>query len=120
MLEIDSYQRTPGNGLSAKTLEETLPAPAAPSTVPNEETQRLAAAAVKFEAFFVAQMLQQMRQATAALAPEGGALRQQANQAPLALADQAVADALAGTRAFGIADILVRQMGVQGAGAQEE
>lgn len=67
-------------------------------------------AAVKFEAFFVAQMMKQMRQATAALADKDSALNSEVNQAPLAMADMAVADALAGQRAFGIADVLVRQM----------
>ncbi len=74
------------------------------------EQQALAQAAVKFEAFFVAQMMKQMRQATAALADQDSPMRKEVNQAPLAMADFAVADALAGQRAFGIADVLVRQM----------
>ena len=84
-------------------------APAA--TAPDADTvQRLTAAAVKFESFFVAQMMKQMRQATAALADPGSAINQRVNDSTLALAEQAVADGLAGQRAFGIADVLVRQM----------
>lgn len=83
--------------------------PVAPSPA-DPDLQRLTQAAVKFEAFFIAQMMQQMRQATAALADEDSALNDHVNQAPLAMADHAVADALSAQRAFGIADVLVRQM----------
>ena len=74
------------------------------------EQQALADAAVKFEAFFVAQMMKQMRQATSAMADAASPLKKEVNQAPLAMADLAVADSLAEQRAFGIADVLVRQM----------
>lgn len=110
MFKIDSASPLSDGGLSAKT-------PIKPGQ--DEETRRLQAAAVKFESFFVAQMLQQMRQATAALADADSALRREPNQAPLALADQAVADALAQGRAFGIADMLVRQMGAGAAATGE-
>ena len=76
----------------------------------DKELQLLTQAAVKFEAFFVGQMMKQMRQATAALADKDSALNDEVNQMPLAMADNAVADALSGQRAFGIADVLVRQM----------
>lgn len=75
-----------------------------------QDLVRLRQAAVKFEAFFVAQMMEQMRKATAALADKDSALNDQVNQAPLAMADNAVADALSAQGAFGIADVLVRQM----------
>ncbi|MEX8192235.1 hypothetical protein [Comamonas guangdongensis] len=75
-----------------------------------ETAQRLSAAAVKFESFFVAQMLKQMRQTTAALADSGSAINDRVNDSALSLAEQSVADSLAGHRAFGIADVLVRQM----------
>lgn len=72
--------------------------------------QRLTAAAVKFESYFVAQMMKQMRQATAALADPGSAINDRVNDSTLSLAEQSVADGLASQRAFGIADVLVRQM----------
>ena len=87
--------------------------PVAQAVAPAADAKELALltqAAVKFEAFFVAQMLKQMRQTTAALADEDSPLRDEVNQAPLAMADNAVADDLAAQRAFGIADVLVRQM----------
>lgn len=85
------------------------PTPVA-SAQADQELQLLTQAAVKFEAFFVAQMMKQMRQATAALADKDSALNDEVNQMPLAMADNAVADALSAQRAFGIADVLVRQM----------
>lgn len=94
-------------GLNTNALQ---PTPAPVNAQEQQELQRLEQAAVKFEAFFVAQMMKQMRQATAALTDEDSALNREVNQAPLAMADMAVADALAGQRAFGIADVLVRQM----------
>ena len=102
--------------LNLNPSAQRLPATAvdAQSPVVSAQTdqglQLLTQAAVKFEAFFVAQMMKQMRQATAALADKASALNDEVNQMPLAMADNAVADALSGQRAFGIADVLVRQM----------
>ena len=92
----------------ALSSAQVQPAAAVPQSDP--EVERLTQAAVKFEAFFVAQMMKQMRQATAAIADKDSALNDEVNQMPLALADNAVADAMAAQRAFGIADVLVRQM----------
>lgn len=83
---------------------------AAAKSEQDQMVQRLTAAAVKFESYFVAQMMKQMRQATAALADPGSAINDRVNDSTLALAEQSVADDLAGQRAFGIADVLVRQM----------
>jgi flagellar protein FlgJ len=99
----------------ARTLVQKATASQAANAAPaprprTRHVQRLTAAAVKFESFFVAQMMKQMRQATAALADPGSAINQRVNDSTLALAEQAVADGLAGQRAFGIADVLVRQM----------
>lgn len=96
-----------GQNLNAEAVDAAMPAIRAQA---EQDLQRLTQAAVKFEAFFVAQMMQQMRKATAALSDPDSALNSQVNQAPLAMADNAVADALSGQRAFGIADVLVRQM----------
>ena len=94
---------------SATQGDDTAVAEAA-QTQDAQAVQRLTAAAVKFESFFVAQMLKQMRQATAALADPGSAINDRVNDSTLALAEQSVADGLAGRHAFGIADVLVRQM----------
>lgn len=94
---------------TAEAASLDVPSPAV-SAQADQDLIRLQQAAVKFEAFFVAQMMEQMRKATAALADKDSALNDQVNQAPLAMADNAVADALSAQGAFGIADVLVRQM----------
>lgn len=71
---------------------------------------KLEAAAQEFESFFIAQMLRQMRSATREIADEDSIYRNRINEDMLDIADTAVADALAGQRAFGIADVIVRQM----------
>lgn len=102
--------------LNLNPSAQRLPATAVDAQSPvvsaqtDQDLQLLTQAAVKFEAFFVAQMMKQMRQATAALADKASALNDEVNQMPLAMADNAVADALSGQRAFGIADVLLRQM----------
>ena len=67
-------------------------------------------AAIKFEAFFVGQMLKQMRQATQALAGEDSPFKDRIHQDMLDIADTQVADAMARQRAFGIADVILRQL----------
>ena len=67
-------------------------------------------AAVKFEAFFIRQMMKQMRASTAVLAAEDSPLKKHVNEDMMELADGLVADTLAGQRAFGIADLLLRQL----------
>lgn len=67
-------------------------------------------AAVKFEAFFIKQMISQMRAGTRALADEDSADSKRVNQDMLDLADGLVADALAQQRAFGIADLMLKQV----------
>lgn len=101
---------TPVVQAADQALSTVQAQPAAAVLQSDQEVERLTQAAVKFEAFFVAQMMKQMRQATAAIADKDSALNDEVNQMPLALADNAVADAMATQRAFGIADVLVRQM----------
>ncbi|HEX2011233.1 MAG TPA: flagellar biosynthesis protein FlgJ [Roseateles sp.] len=72
--------------------------------------QRATDAAVKFEAFFIKQMMGQMRAATKVLADEDSPLKNKVNEDMLDLADGLVADAMAGQRAFGIADLMLRQV----------
>lgn len=67
-------------------------------------------AAVKFEAFFIKQMMKQMRASTAALASEDSPLKNKTNEDMMDLADGLVADSMAGQRAFGIADLMLKQI----------
>lgn len=67
-------------------------------------------AATEFEGFFIGQMLHQMRSAASALADEASAARDPVNRDLHELADDLLARQLAGRRAFGIADAILRQL----------
>lgn len=71
---------------------------------------RAEAAAEKFEAFFISMMLKQMRSVTRELADEDSVFRSRINQDMLEVADGKLAEAMAGQRAFGIADVILRQL----------
>lgn len=66
-------------------------------------------AAVKFEGLFIGEMLKQMRRSAAVFADEGGA-QSKTHGSLLEFADTLVADSIAGQRAFGIADAILRQL----------
>jgi len=102
-----------------------LPSPPAPplplaaargeSTVaPASDDARLQAqakaAAEKFEGFFIAKMLEQMRESAREFAPAGSAERDPVGSDMVDLGDHLVADQLAGRHAFGIADAILRQL----------
>jgi flagellar protein FlgJ len=67
-------------------------------------------AAVKFESFFISHMLHQMRSGVRAIADEDSASNNKINQDMLDMADNLVADQMAGRRAFGVADAILRQL----------
>ncbi|WP_129779136.1 rod-binding protein [Peristeroidobacter soli] len=67
-------------------------------------------AAEKFESFFISQMLRQMRSATKEIAGEDSIYGKNTNSDMLDYADTSVADVMSRQRAFGIADVIVRQL----------
>jgi flagellar protein FlgJ len=67
-------------------------------------------AAVKFESFFIGHMLHQMRSGTRELSAEDSVFKNKVNQDMLDMADNLVADQMAGRRAFGVADAILRQL----------
>ncbi|MYM70482.1 hypothetical protein GTP45_27270 [Pseudoduganella sp. FT55W] len=67
-------------------------------------------AAIKFESFFIGHMLHQMRDGTRALAAEDSPSKSRINDDMLDMADNLVADQMAGKRAFGVADAILRQL----------
>lgn len=71
---------------------------------------RVQDAAEQFESFFISQMLRQMRSATREIAGEGSVFGSNNHRDMLDFADTSFADALAQQRAFGIADVIVRQL----------
>src|SRR6476659_3907682 len=85
---------------------------AAPTPASDEARFRAdaTAAARKFESFFVAQMLKDMRAGTRAMAPEGSVFKNSVNDDMQQFADSLVAEQMAGTGAFGIADVILRQL----------
>jgi flagellar protein FlgJ len=89
------------------------PAPAlAPVTASDDPRYRAKAteAAVKFESFFIGHMLHQMRSSTRVIAGDDGMNKDSINADMLDMADNLVADQMAGRRAFGIADAILRQL----------
>ena len=85
---------------------------AAPAPQTDESRYRAKAteAAVKFESFFIAQTLHKMRDGTKAMADDDSIYKDSINSDMLDMADNMVADQLAGRRAFGIADAILRQL----------
>ncbi|MTW06064.1 hypothetical protein GM668_28700 [Duganella ginsengisoli] len=67
-------------------------------------------AAVKFESFFISHMMHQMRASGRVLQEDETGHRDKTNDDMLDMADNLVADQMAGRRAFGIADAILRQL----------
>jgi peptidoglycan hydrolase FlgJ len=67
-------------------------------------------AAVDFESFFIAHMLHQMRESARTLAPEDSPTRDRVNQDMTDMVDNMLAGKMAGQRAFGVADAILRQL----------
>ena len=67
-------------------------------------------AAVKFESFFIGHLLHQMRDGARALAADDSPGKSRINDDMLDMADNLVADQMAGKRAFGVADAILRQL----------
>lgn len=67
-------------------------------------------AAVEFERFFISHMLKEMRSSTRAMAAEDSVFNNRVNQDMQDMADDLLAGNMAGKRAFGIADAILRQL----------
>lgn len=84
------------------------------STTPDAEDAiyraKVQQAAEKFESFFISQMLRQMRSATKEIAGDDSIYGKNTNSDMLDYADTSVADVMSKQRAFGIADVIVRQL----------
>ncbi|MBK1616571.1 hypothetical protein CKO44_24320 [Rubrivivax gelatinosus] len=100
MSTIDPLQAGP-----AAAAKEAAPAPAMDAAT----RARAEKAAVQFEGYMIAEMLKQTRQGLRELAADDGT-RDRSRDDLQDMADRAVADAMAGSRAFGIADALLRQV----------
>ena len=67
-------------------------------------------AAVEFECFFIGHMLRTMRASTREMASEDSVFNNRVNQDMQDMADDLLAGNMAGQRAFGIADAILRQL----------
>lgn len=98
--------------LSALPAGDETVAPAAGPAYAARATR----AALQFEGFFIAHMLHQMRAGAHAMAGEDSMFKDPASNDLLDMADNMLADKMAGQRAFGIADAILRQLLPQQAG----
>lgn len=111
-------QPAPEVAPAANTNAAASPAAAgAPDAQASSLRQRTVEAALKFEGLFVSEMLKQMRRGSAQLAGPDAMFKPPEDNPLLALADTLVADAMAGQRAFGIADAILRQLLPEAAGS---
>ena len=95
---------------------ETPVAPAAQPAADPVYVAKATKAAVEFERFFISHMLKEMRSSTRAMAAEDSVFNNRVNQDMQDMADDLLAGNMAGQRAFGIADAILRQL-VPGAGS---
>ena len=98
-VELDSSQPQAG--------KDPAIAPSAEDTAFRAKVQQ---AAEQFESLFISQMLRQMRSATKEIAGEDSIYGKNTNADMLDYADTSVADVMSRQRAFGIADVIVRQL----------
>ena len=103
---LDKLNPLAGQAPSAETGADPV-APAAPSPAYVAKANK---AAVEFESFFISHMLQQMRESARALAPEDSPLKDPVNSDMLDMADKLLAGHMAGQRAFGVADAILKQL----------
>ncbi|HTD04146.1 flagellar biosynthesis protein FlgJ [Undibacterium sp.] len=111
---MNSINTSAGNPVTAVAGD---PSASVPTVAPAAEAGADAAykakateAAIKFEGFFIAHMLHQMRSGTRELSAEDSVFKDQVNSDMLDMADTLVADKMAGQRAFGVADAILRQL----------
>ncbi|TFW29705.1 rod-binding protein [Massilia horti] len=97
---------TPG-GQAASDAEQVAPSASVPDQAYVAKATR---AAVEFESFFISHMLRQMRSATKEMAGEDSVFKDRVNSDMQDMADQMLAGQIAGQRAFGIADAILRQL----------
>jgi flagellar protein FlgJ len=95
--------------LDAERADAVAPAAAAPADDPRY-VAKATKAAVDFESFFISHMLRQMRSSTREMAGEDSVFNDRTNQDLQGMADNMLADKMAGQRAFGIADAILRQL----------
>jgi flagellar protein FlgJ len=92
----------------AADLEKVAPAADA------EYVKKVTRAAVDFESFFIQNMLHQMRESAKTLAPDDSPAKDPVNSDMIDMADKLLSGHMAGQRAFGVADAILKQLLPQG------
>jgi flagellar protein FlgJ len=92
----------------AADLEKVAPAADA------EYVKKATKAAVDFESFFIQNMLHQMRESAKTLAPDDSPAKDPVNSDMIDMADKLLSGHMAGQRAFGVADAILKQLLPQG------
>ena len=93
------------------TLDPSLPRPTSDNQAADPVyAAKATKAAVEFESFFIANMLKQMRAGTREMAAEDSVFKDPVNRDMQDMADGMMAKQMAGQRAFGIADAILRQL----------
>lgn len=95
---------------SAVTPQPEVAVPAPAAAIDPEFLKQATEAAEKFEAFFITETLRQMRRSTREMASEDSVFNNRVNEDMQDLADGLLADTMASQRAFGIADVILRQL----------
>ncbi|MCL6262286.1 flagellar biosynthesis protein FlgJ [Craterilacuibacter sp. RT1T] len=101
---------------SALPLASEVVADTSPAVADAAWQQKAAQAAEAFEAVFVREMFKDMDKGTQAIAGEQGLFNKGSGSELSGIAQMAVADQIARSRAFGVADAILRQLTPASAG----
>lgn len=99
-------------GSAAAAAADAAPAQAAAAASAADPANRAKAtdAAVKFEGLFIREMLKQMRRTAREIGGDEALAGGRSHEGMMDVADMLLADTLAGQKAFGIADAILRQI----------
>ncbi|MFN3792796.1 rod-binding protein [Massilia sp.] len=108
-MKIDQHQPIPLKGTAEAPVAPAADQPD-PASADRVYVAKATKAAVEFERFFISHMLKEMRSSTRAMAAEDSVFNNRVNQDMQDMADDLLAGNMAGNRAFGIADAILRQL----------
>jgi flagellar protein FlgJ len=115
---LDKLNPLNAQAQAAADLEKSPVAAAADKPAPGSPdrayVKQATKAAVEFESFFIQNMLHQMRESAKTLAPEDSPTKDPVNSDMIDMADKLLAGHMAGQRAFGVADAILKQLLPQG------
>jgi peptidoglycan hydrolase FlgJ len=98
------------NAIDPRHAEQTTAQDAVAPAADKAYVAKATKAAIEFESFFISHMLHQMRETTRSIAPEDSPTKNKVNQDMTDMVDNMLAGQMAGQRAFGVADAILRQL----------